>query len=129
MKIALWVVCLLLFGFWTGGALLLAELTDWTARQLASGGTAAMGQVLADWPIPAWAAVWVDAAWIEAAQSALSAALQGLEGSLPMLGSLVGWIKPVIWVMWGLGVVVLMLLAGGGHLLLGRMRPAVAHGA
>ncbi len=122
MKIAVWVVCLLLLAFWTGGTLLLTALTGWGAQQLASGDVAAMGGVVAQWPVPAWASFWIDAAWIQSAQEALTWSLQALDGSLPLVGSVVGWIVPLMWVLWGLGAVVLLLLAGGAHLMLGRLQ-------
>lgn len=128
MKIAVWVVCLLLLGFWTGGTLLLTALTEWGARQLASGEAVALGDVLAQWPVPAWVAVWVDATMIEAVQGGVTWALQVLHGALPLVGSAVGWVVPFIWVLWGLGVLFLLGLAFGAQLLLGRQQPAHARG-
>jgi len=125
MKIAVWAVFFLLLMFWTGGTLLLTELTDWGVRQLASGEAAAMGEAAAQWPVPAWITGWVDAAWIQAAQGGLTWALHG---ALPLLGSAVGWIVPFIWVLWGLGVVLMLMLASGAHLLLGRLQPAHPRG-
>jgi len=124
MKVTVWAVCLLLLVLWTGGTLLLTELTDWGARQLASGGAAALGGTVAQWPVPGWISVWADAAWIQAAQGGLTWAVQALHGALPSLGSAVGWIVPFIWGLWGLGVVLVLMLAGGAHLLLGRLQPA-----
>jgi hypothetical protein len=128
MKIAVWVVCLLLFGFWTGGTLLLTALTEWGARQLASGETAALGDALAQWPVPAWVLVWADAALIESAQGGVTWALQALDGALPLVGSAIGLVVPFIWVLWGLGVVLLLGLAFGSHFLLGRLQPALVRG-
>ena len=124
MKIAVWVVCLLVLGLWTGGTLLMTQLTAWGAQQLASGEATAIGQMVAQWPVPAWASVWMDAAGIQAAQAALTWTLQMLDSSLPFLGSAVGWIVPLLWVLWGLGAVLLIGLAGGAHLLLGRWQSA-----
>jgi len=124
MKIAVWAVFLLLIVFWTGGTLLLTELTEWGARQFASGDAAALGEVIAKWPVPGWVSVWVDAAWIQAAQGGLTWALQTLHGVLPWLGSAVGWIVPLVWMLWALGVVLVLILASGAHLLLGRLQRA-----
>lgn len=128
MKIAVWVVCLLLLGFWTGGTLLLTELTEWGAQKLSSGETVALGEAIAQWPVPAWMSVWVDAAWIEFAQGGVTWALQALHGTLPLLGSVIGWAVPFMWVLWGLGVVLVLGLAFGAHLLLGPSQPADAQG-
>ena len=124
MKIAIWIVCFMLLGIWTGGTLLLTELTGWGARQLASGDAAATGAAVAQWPVPAWISLWVDTAWIQAAQGGLTWALTAFDGALPFVGSAVGWIVPLMWVLWGLGALLLLVLAGGAHFLIGRRRPA-----
>ena len=123
MKLAVWIVCFVLLAFWTGGTLLLTELTDWGARQLASDQVAATGAAVAQWPVPAWISLWVDTAWIQAAQSGLTWALTAFDGALPFVGSAVGWIVPLMWVLWGLGALLLLVLAGGAHFLIGRRRP------
>jgi len=128
MKIAVWAVFLLILVFWTGGTLVLTELTEWGVRQLASGEAAALGEAVTQWPVPGWLSVWVDAAWIQAAQGGLTWALQALRSALPLLGSAIGWIVPFIWVLWGLGVVLVLVLASGAHLLLGRLQPEQPRG-
>jgi len=128
MKIAVWIVCLMLLGFWTGGTLLLAELTEWGARKLASGEAVPLGEVFTQWPVPAWVGMWVDAAWIEAAQGGVTWALQALHGTLPLVGSVIGWVVPFLWVLWGLGAVLVLALAFGAHWMLGRLQPAHARG-
>lgn len=122
MKIVLWVVCLLLLGFWTGGTLLLTELTEWGVQQLASGEAAAAGEAVARWPVPGWMSAWVDTTWIQAAQNGLTWALHAFDDAVPLVGSAVGWIVPLIWMLWGLGVALLLVLAGGTHLLIGRLQ-------
>jgi len=48
----------------------------------------------------------------------------GLLGSLsagqPMASQVVGWLVPLVWVFWGLGMLVLLGLALGVHAWLGR---------
>lgn len=129
VQVVIWAFCLLLVVFWTGGAVLLTQLTLWGARQLASGDAVALGESVVRWPVPEWLSVWIDAAWIQTAQDALAWVFQALQGALPMLGSAVGWIAPLIWVLWGLGVVLAVVLAGGVHMLLVRLRTASSRGA
>jgi len=45
---------------------------------------------------------------------------------LPWLGAAVGWLVPLIWIGWALGVVLLLLLGGAGWLLIGRAEPRPA---
>jgi hypothetical protein len=124
MKAAVWIVFGLLAALWTGGALLAAELAAWSAALLASGEAVDLGRTAAQWPVPAWVALWVDPAWVQAGQQALAWALELLRDSLPLMGSAVGWLVPVVWVLWGLGLLLMLLLAGGAHLLVGHLLPA-----
>lgn len=123
MKSFVWIVFGLFAAVWTGGAFAAAQLTTWAAGQLASGAAVDLGRAVADWPLPAWLAPWVDAAAFQAAQQVLVVALDWLRDNWPEIGSLLGWLVPVIWVLWGLGLALLLLLAGGAHWLAGRAQP------
>jgi hypothetical protein len=121
MKIALWLVFLLLAALWTGGAALTAVVTQWAGGLIASGGAVDLGQMAAEAPVPGWIALWgIDPAWVRSAQEMLLWSLQSAREALPWLGSALGYLVPVIWVFWALGLLVLLLIAGGAHVLLGR---------
>jgi hypothetical protein len=129
MKILLWTVFVLCALFWTGGAWALAALTGWAAQWLASGAAVDVGAVVAQWPVPAWLGLWVDLAWLTAAQQAVVDALAWLRGAWPQVGAAVGWLVPAVWLLWGLGLAGLLVLTGGLHLLVGRRTtPAAAAG-
>lgn len=121
MKIAVWIVFGVMAALWTGGALLTSELAQWTAQALASGEAASLGRDVAQWPLPRWIGLWVDPAAVQAAQEMLLWAVETLDRSLPWVGSALGWLAPLVWVLWGLGLVAMLVLAGGAHLLLGRL--------
>lgn len=106
---------------WTGGAALAAWLVQWTAQALASGGAVEFGRELGALPLPQWIAVWMDPALVQAAQSALLWMLDAASGLLPLAGSAAQWLVPVVWVVWGLGLLVLLAAAGASHLLLRRL--------
>jgi hypothetical protein len=120
MKAVIWIVCGLLAALWTGGAWAAAELTHWAAGLIASGAAVDLGRAVADWPVPAWLAPWVNVAAVQAGQQLLVAALEWLRDAWPSVGALLGWLVPVIWVLWALGLALLLLLAGAGHWLAGR---------
>lgn len=124
MKLLIWMVFGLIGLVWTGGAFLAAELTQWAGQALVSGEAASLGKDIARLPVPQWIALWVDPALIQAMQSTVLWALEALREGLPLLGSAVGWLVPLVWVLWGLGLVAMFLLACGAHVLLSRMRPA-----
>lgn len=109
--------------FWTGGAAFAAWVVQWAAHALADGGAVAASREFAALAVPQWIAPWVDPAVVQAAQSALLWTLDVGRGLLPLAGSAAQWLVPLVWVVWGLGLVVLVAAAGGLHLLLRRLRP------
>jgi hypothetical protein len=123
MKLALWLGCALLALLWTGGAALTAAFTQWAAQVLAAGGAVDWAQAVARWPVPEWIALWVDPQAVRWTQQMVLWVL-GLMGSLsaglPMAGQVLGWLVPLVWVFWGLGMLVLLALALGVHVWLGR---------
>jgi hypothetical protein len=125
MKTALWIVFALLAALWTGTALVSAELTGWLATTVASGQTGDVIGNVGQWPVPAWLALWIDPTWVQGIQAAWVQVMGWLGQSGPALGSVVSWLIPLIWVVWG--VVLLLMLAAtvAGHFLLGKFtRPS-----
>lgn len=125
MKVVVWVLFSLVALVWTGGAWLTVELVQWVAHGLASGGAADLGRAVAEWPLPAWLSAWLgEPGWIYTLQDQVAAAMKLLAGVLPWAGSVVGWLVPLVWTVWGLGLLLMLALAGGVHLLVVRYRPA-----
>lgn len=122
MRIAVWIVFGVLALAWTGGAWLAAELTGWLGRTVATGQAADLGQAVAQWPIPAWVGAWIDPALIVWLQDGVLWAITAVSGAAPAIGSAIGWLVPVVWLVWALGTALLVVLAGGVHLLIGRTR-------
>jgi hypothetical protein len=121
MKTALWIVFALLAALWTGTVLVSAELTGWLASTVASGAAGDVINNVGQWPLPAWLALWIDPAWVQGMQAAWVQVMGWLGQSGPALGSVVSWLIPLIWVVWG--VVLLLMLAAtvAGHFLLGKL--------
>ena len=63
----------------------------------------------------------VDSTAWAAMQRAVAGTLTTVSASLPMLGTAVGWLVPVVWVVWGLGLAVMLMLAVLAHRLIGRL--------
>lgn len=120
MIAAIWVVVVVLAAFWTGLAALLAQLTDWLSAAMASGAAGSALDQIGQWPVPAWLAPWVDPAWVETMQASVLEWLQWLSVAMPAIGGLMGWISPLVWLLWGLGLVVLLCVGGGLHFLARR---------
>jgi len=121
MKTLVWILFALLSLLWTGGAWVLARLGAWTADLAAAGGTVDWVGKVAESPPMLLLAKWLSAATYQHVQDAMIVLLQGLGEGLPLLGSAMTWLAPVTWIIWGFGMLILLLLAGGAHLMLGRM--------
>lgn len=128
LRIASWGFFALLALLWTGGALLVAELAQWSAQALASGTLAEAGRELATRPLPQGVAIWIDPAWADAMRSLVVWALDAGSDLLPLAGAAAGWLVPLVWIFWGLGMLLLLALAVGAHLVLRRFaRKPLAH--
>lgn len=115
MTTLVWTVVAVLAAIWTGMAALLSQLAEWLVAALSSGQA---GDVLAkagQWPVPAWLAPWVDPGWVETAQASVLAGMEWLVGVMPAASSLLGWISPLVWVIWGVGMALLLVTGGGLH--------------
>lgn len=128
MKIAIWIVFGLLGLSWTVLAFLAAEATQWAAELIASGAAQDLGRTTAQWSAPAWMALWVDPAWVRSVQEMALWGLQALKDGAPFAGSLMSWFVPLVWFIWAIGLLALLVLAGGVHWLLGRAIPALRAG-
>ena len=120
MKAVVWIVAAVLAVLWTGFAALGAAVLSWMAEVIASGGASDWARIAAAWPAPAWLALWIDPAAVQAVQQTLQWLIGWVGQSLPLVGSLVGWLVPLAWFVWGVGMLALLTLAGLGHWWIGR---------
>jgi hypothetical protein len=120
MKIIVWAVFAVLAVAWTLGAVIVVELVQWSAQFIASGAVTELGRSAAQWPAPAWLAWWLEPAALKALQEGLLTGFEAFRRALPWFGSAVGWLVPLVWVSWGIGVALLLALAGGAHWLVSR---------
>ena len=127
MKLGLWLLTALVLLIWTGGMALLAQLLPWLAVQLPQ--LAGALPPLDTLPWPTWLSPWVDAAWLQAMQSLLSAGLQWLAplaSMWPSMDGVASLLSVALWLLWGLGLVLLLGLAVTAHVLLGRRQRRAA---
>ena len=122
MTTLLWISLALIALLWTGAAWGLAAGVELAAGLLASGEAAEFGRIVAQVQWPAWLVLWIEPAWLGAAQHALVMALEWMQQAWPAAGAAVGWLVPLIWLSWGVGVVLLLALGALAHVLLGRRR-------
>ena len=112
MKIVIWVVFGVLMALWTGFAAMSAGLVGWLLSTVADGQISGAAQAAGQWPIPAWLALWVDAAMVQDLQAQWLSVVQWLSQWLPSASTLTGWVVPLLWGVWGL--ISLFMLAAAG---------------
>lgn len=119
MKILLWSVALVFALVWTACIALLASVANWVAG--AGDQVVGAAQRVAEWSAPAWAAVWMDLAWLDGVRAALTWTIDALTHYAPWLFGALGWVAPLLWGLWVLGMLVLLAVAAVGQVLLGRV--------
>ena len=129
MKLLIWIVFAFGLLLWTGFAWGTAEATRWAGDLIASGQAVDWATQMGTLRWPAWLSYWIDPALIEATIGAVVGLLEAARQAMPWFGSIAGWLVALLWVVWGLGALLWLALAGGLHLLVSRMaapRPATA---
>lgn len=124
MKPLVWGIVALLAVLWSAGIAVLASASGWLARSADQ----AAGSVkdLSGLTLPPWVEAWLDPTWREALVALATWLQEVLAWVTPWIGPVLEWVAPLLWVFWGIGMVLLLLLAVGGQFLIGRMRPARA---
>lgn len=126
MKVLIWVVTALLAAVWSGMAVVAVSLTGWMLSVVDAAQIGQAAGTMGQWPVPAWLAPWVDAAWLQGMQQVLADLVIWLEQVMPSASSLMAWITPAVWILWALGMLVLLLIAAVMHWLVGRVQTPAA---
>lgn len=126
MKIVIWSVCAVVLAFWTGFAFLSVQITEWIAQASVTAEMTELKTLAQQMPVPEWLPVWIDPMWIHALQAVLMSSIDMIASAFPYFSAAAGWLVPVIWAFWAAGTVALLLLAGGGHFLVGMFRSRAA---
>jgi hypothetical protein len=61
---------------------------------------------------------------IQMLQQYVLLSLEAMRDALPYMSMMMGWLAPLIWAVWGFGLVFLVALAGGAHWLMSQQAPA-----
>lgn len=130
MKAIIWSVFAFLGVCWSALVALGMQVSGWLLGMAGPGEVTAAATSVGQWPVPAWAALWVDPAWLQSVQVLWVDLVQWLGQVAPSSESLMGWIAPLLWTGWALGMLCLLALATGLHWLAGRLnQPAALRGA
>jgi hypothetical protein len=126
MKIVIWLACAFLLAIWTGFAFLSVQITEWIAQASVAAEMTELKTLTQQMPVPEWLPVWIDPMWIHALQAMLMSSIDMIALAFPYFSAAAGWLVPLIWAFWAAGAVLLLLLAGGGHFLVGMYRSNAA---
>lgn len=121
MKFLIWASTGLVALLWTLMIAVMASLANW----LAGSTTEAVGglQTISQWPMPAWLSLWVDPVWLEPLKAMMAWVLDLLTVASPWLAPVLGWVAPLLWFIWAVVMLLMLAIASGGHVLLGKLRP------
>jgi hypothetical protein len=118
MKWMIWTICGVLAALWTGVAAVAALAVGWMGGALQRAGATGVALPLPA-ELPAWLTGWLEPASWSLVLHNIVEALGALQGLLPTVGAATGWFEPLMWVLWGLGMIALLVVATGLHWLLG----------
>lgn len=114
-----WTLFALFALLWSGTAALSAQLLDWGLAHLPLNGADEWIASLRQWPLPEWLALFTDPEGVRQWRLALIGFVQWITGLLPGLGA---WLSVLLWIIWALGLALLLVLAILGHWLAGLLQ-------
>jgi hypothetical protein len=120
MKIVIWAVTVVIALLGTLLVAVMAFTVGWLSDNMA--GSADWVKQLAQVPVPAWLSLFLDPAMVEWVRTASAGVITAVASSLPWLAPMLGWVVPVLWVVWLIVLICLLALAGGLHYAVGRRR-------
>jgi hypothetical protein len=118
LKTALWAIAGLLALLWSGLAWASAAVVRWTVDALSTGQAAELGKTAVAFKFPAWLEPFLDTGLLSAIQDLVRWVLELAGQGAPLAGAAVGWLVPVVWGVWGLGLLTLLGIAALLHLAL-----------
>ena len=127
MKILIWAITALLLLMWSGVIAIAATVVTWFAG-LSTDPAQRGVKAIAELPLPDWVTVWMPPAVLERVMSSMTGLLDSMVGAVTWLMPMMAWLNPVLWVFWAFVAILMLALAAGLHVLMGRSnRPNVRH--
>ena len=105
---------------WTGFAALVAQAIAWSSDRLSTGAVGTLEMATNQIVIPGWASAWLAPSDWATVFMFVQSAIDNAAATVPLLTSVLGWIAPLVWVVWALGLAGLFALLIMGTLLIKR---------
>ena len=126
MKWTVWIVGAVMAALWSGLCGIGWVSISWLGGLLGAGVDVDAVVRVAQMPLPAWVTLWLDPASLQWMRDGLAWLATRSADAGPWLAALIGAAGWLILPLWMLGLAVLLVLAGGAHWLVGRLRRANA---
>jgi hypothetical protein len=126
MTALLWAVAALLATGWSLFIWTAASLTGWLLGAVPAGSAAQLSEAVRQLPappVPDVLAPWLSTGWWTALQTLTADLLAWVGPWLPSTATLLGWLTPLAWTTWALGLLPLLALTWVIHWLLRRFGP------
>lgn len=126
MTALLWAVAALLAAGWSLLVWAATSLTGWLLGSIPPDSTGQLSDVVRQLPaptVPEVLAPWIDVSAWAALQTMAADLLAWLSPWLPSASSVMDWVAPLAWTVWGLGLLMLLTVTGLLHWLIRRVMP------
>ena len=120
MKKIVWITFAALAALWTGLVTVALQLMHWVLAAIGAVQLPPGSSGVATAPELAWLAPWLGPQAMQSLQEGVLASVQGFNAILPAAAGLGSWIAVLVWIVWGLGMAGLLILALVLHKLAGR---------
>jgi len=124
MKKIVWITFAALAAIWTGMVAVAWQLMDWMLAMTGSAQLPAGAEGVAASPELAWLAPWLGPQAMQSLQDGILATVHGFNAIIPAASGLGSWIAVLVWIVWGLGIAGLLIVAFLLHKLAARRQPA-----
>ena len=118
MKILIWAVTGLLLLMWTGFIAASTAVVTWVSGMSADPAKRGV-DAISNAPMPEWVTIWVPPAVLETFKTSATGIFDSTMAAVTWFTPLLGWINPMLWVVWAMVAVLALAVAGTLHMLVG----------
>lgn len=119
MKILIWAVTGVLLLMWTGLIAVTTAVVTWVSGMSTDPAKRSV-EAIGNMPLPEWVTIWMPPGVLESVKASTTGVVESTMAGLTWLTPMLGWINPVLWVVWGLIAVMGLAIAVVLHMLVGR---------
>lgn len=109
MRTIVWSLFAIVALLWTGAAWLSHHVVELSVAWSQAGDAPSAAEMLAHWQIPPWVTQVVGVQQLHHLFDMLASGLQLLQDLSPFFADMLGWLIPVIWFTWFVGMVLLLV--------------------